>query len=210
MKNDNYLNLGINTADTFTAANGSTSDYQSIFEGILKNVSIFAGHSKMSREDLQDLAQDAFLKAIQYHGSFDPGKCSKPQDFGNRIAQNCIVDALHRMERHDAAFSDLEVYDKDGDEKVPYRISGYRGDEFEADRALEQAEVEERVSAAIETLNKGYQDILWLSLQGYKTGEIAEQLGLDADIAYTRLCRAKAALRKALGTDLEDYLDFGD
>ena len=206
------LHLGINTTDTFTAANGATSTYQDIFEGILRNVSYFAAHSgkRLSREDLEDMAQDAFLKAVKYHGSFNPVKCSKPQVFGNRIAENIKADLMNRLKKHNETFTDLEYCDEDGDEYVPHHIAEYRGDEFKANRAVEKAEMEELISKAIESLNEGYQEILWLCLQGYKTGEIAEQLGLDLKAAYVRLCKAKKALRKAAGVELEDYLDFDD
>ena len=60
------------------------------------------------------------------------------------------------------------------------------------------------MSRAIDSLSEPYQRLVTMSLDGYKTGEIAKQLGLDPENAYTRLCRAKAALRKALGTDFKD------
>ena len=206
------LHLGINTTDTFTAANGATSNYQDIFEGILRNVSYFAAHSgkRLSREDLEDMAQDAFTRAVMYHGSFDPDKCAKPQGFGNRIAENSKADLMNRLKKRAATFTGLEYCDEDGDEYVPYHIAGYRGAEFEADRAVEQAEMEELISETIGRLNEGYQELMKMYFQGYKTGEIAEELGLDPDVAYTRLCRAKKAFRNAAGAELEDYLDFDD
>lgn len=203
------LKLGINTTDTFTAANGESAAYQDIFEGILTNIRCFAATSgkRIRKEDLEDMAQDAFLKAVLYGKSFNPDKCRKPQDFGNRIAENCKVDALNSISRHDATFTDVEFRDEDGDEFAPTYISGYRGDEYEADKEVEMKETEELVCKAIETLSKDYQEVLYLSLQGYKTGEIAEQLGIEPGIAYTRLSRAKAALRKVLREEYGD--EFG-
>lgn len=206
------LHLGINTTDTFTAANGTTSDYQSIFEGILQNITRFAerGGRKLRREDIEDMAQDAFTRAVMYHGSFDPDRCTKPQGFGYRIAENSKADLMNRLKKQAATFTDLEYCDKDGDEYVPYHIAGYRVDEFEADRAVEQAEMEDLINETIGRLNEGYQELMKLYFQGYKTGEIAEELGLDPDVAYIRLCRAKKAFRNAAGVELEDYLDFDD
>ena len=209
MAKDMKLNLGINTTDSFTTADGTVVSYRDIFEGILTNANYVAAHGgrRLTREDIQDLAQDAFLRAVLYHNSFKPELSAKPQDFGNRIAENCKVDALNSISRHDATFTDVEFRDEDGDEFAPTYISGYRGDEFEADKEVEMKETEELVCKAIETLSKDYQEVLYLSLQGYKTGEIAEQLGIEPGIAYTRLSRAKAALRKVLREEYGD--EFG-
>ena len=201
MAKEMNLNLGINTSDGFTAANGTRVSYQDIFDGVLTNVNCFAsrGGTGLTREDIQDLAQDAFLRAVLYHDSFKPELSRKPQDFGNRIAENCKKDAFTRAGKHLAAFTSMEAGDEDGEEFIPRGIAGYRGDEFEADRNLERKELEDRVSRAIDTLGETSQTIVSLSLQGYKTSAIAKRLGLDLRTTYTRLSRAKAALRKALG-----------
>ncbi len=209
MKKEIDLNLGTKTKDSFTTADGTVVSYQDIFEGVLVNVNYLAAHggSSLSKEDIQDLAQDAFLRAVLYHGSFKPELCRKPQDFGNRIAENCKRDALQKAERLSGRFARLESTDFDGDEYVPMEIACCRSDEFEADRAIETEELEDRVSRAIGTLREPDRTLVTMSLEGYKTGEIAERLGLDPGITYTRLCRAKKALRKALGADFMD--DFG-
>ena len=210
MAKDMKLNLGINTTDSFTTADGTVVSYRDIFEGILTNANYLAAHGgrRLTREDIQDLAQDAFLRAVLYHNSFKPELSNKPQDFGNRIAENCKRDAFQKVGRLNARFTSLEVSDPDGDEYVPIRVAGYRGDEFEADRDILAEELEDRVSGAIDTLSESYQLLVTMSLDGLKTGEIAKRLGLDPENTYTRLCRAKAALRKALGTDFKDDFDL--
>lgn len=186
MAKEMNLNLGINTSDGFTAANGTRVSYQDIFDGVLTNVNCFAarGGRGLTREDIQDLAQDAFLRAVLYHDSFKPELSRRPQDFGNRIAENCKKDAFTKAGRHLAALTSMEAGDEAGDE---------------ADRNLERKELEDCVSRAIDTLGETSQTIVSLSLQGYKTSAIAKRLGLDLRTTYTRLSRAKAALRKALG-----------
>ena len=210
MAKDMKLNLGINTTDSFTAEDGTVISYQEVFEGVLANVNYLAAHGGrgLTRENIQDLAQEAFLRAVLYHGSFKPELSRKPQDFGNRIAENCKRDAFQRVGRHKDRFTALVVTDSEGEETVPIRVAGYRGDEFETDRDILTEELEDRVSSAIDTLCVPYQRLVTMSLDGYKTGEIAKQLGLDPENTYTRLCRAKAALRKALGTDFKDDFDL--
>lgn len=210
MAKDMKLNLGINTTDTFTAEDGTVISYQNVFEGVLANVNYLAAHGGrgLTREDIQDLAQEAFLRTVLYHGSFKPELSRKPQDFGNRVAENCKRDAFQKVGRLNDRFAPLVVTDSDGEELIPIRISGYRGDEFETDRDILTEELEDRVSSAIETLCEPYQRLVTMSLDGYKTGEIAKQLGLNPENTHTRLCRAKAALRKALGTDFKDDFDL--
>ena len=159
-------------------------------------------------QDAEDISQEAFLKAVMYHDSFKPELSKKPQDFGNRIAENCKRDAFQRVGRHKDRFTALVVTDSEGEETVPIRVASYRGDEFETDRDILSEEFEDRLSRAIDTLCEPYQRLVTMSLDGYKTGEIAKQLGLDPENTYTRLCRAKAALRKALGTDFKDDFDL--
>ena len=210
MAKDMKLNLGINTTDSFTTANGTVVSYRDIFEGVLTNVNYIAAHGgrTLTREDIQDLAQEAFLRAVQYHNSFKPELSTKPQDFGNRIAENTKRDAYHKVVRRNTRFPSMEVSGPDGDEHVPIRVAGYRGDEFETDRNLEMEELEDRVSGALDSLSESYQLLVTMSLDGLKTGEIAKRLGLDPGNTYTRLCRAKAALRKALGTDFMDDFEL--
>ena len=210
MAKDMKLNLGINTTDSFTAEDGTVISYQEVFEGVLANVNYLAAHSGrgLTREDIQDLAQEAFLRTVLYHGSFKPELSRKPQDFGNRIAENCKRDAFQRVGRHKDRFTALVVTDSDGEELIPIRISGYRGDEFETDRDILTEELEDRVSEALDTLGESQQMLVTMSLDGLKTGEIAKRLGLDPGNTYTRLCRAKKALRKALGTDFMDEFEL--
>lgn len=210
MAKDMKLNLGINTTDSFTTADGTVVSYRDIFEGVLTNVNYIAAHGgrTLTREDIQDLAQEAFLKAVMYHNSFKPELSTKPQDFGNRIAENCKRDAFKKVGRRNTRFTSMEVSGQDGDEYVPIRVAGYRGDEFETDRNLEMEELEDRVSGALDTLSESYQMLVTMSLDGLKTGEIAKRLGLDPGNTYTRLCRAKKALRKALGTDFMDDFEL--
>ncbi|HAK23037.1 MAG TPA: hypothetical protein DCM58_07120 [Desulfovibrio sp.] len=210
MAKDMKLNLGINTTDSFTTADGTVVSYRDIFEGILTNANYVAAHGgrRLTREDIQDLAQEAFLKAVMYHNSFKPELSAKPQDFGNRIAENCKMDAFHKVGRHNAKFTSLEVSDPDGDEYVPDTVAFYRSDEFGADRNLEIEELEDRVSEALDTLGEFQQMLVTMSLDGLKTGEIAKRLGLNPGNTYTRLCRAKKALRKALGTDFMDDFEL--
>ena len=209
MKNDK-LNIGVETAATFTAANGQTFPYQDLFKGARDNMEYYANHAgKHQRiEDLQDAAQDSLLRLVERHGSYNPEKGSNPHGFGSRVAENLRKDAVKRIAKHEQTFSSLTLTNEDGDEFESPSIADYRCDEFEADHDILEAERtkleqkrDECLHEAMGTLKKSYRDILELIQEDYTPGEIAEKLGLEPNVAYIRIYRAKAALRKALGPE---------
>ena len=202
------LNLGINTTDTFTTADGTVVAYQDIFEGILSNINFQARHNgwRMSREDLQDMAQDAFLKAIMRHASFNASKCRKAQDWGNRIAENQKYDTRREVAIHASRFTTLEVQGEDGEERIPVKVLGYNGEEYAADYAFvkEERDIERarrigQLLSAMEELDEQYREVLWLTVsEGLKPKEIAEILDCTPNAVSVRLSKAKAAIRGRL------------
>ena len=209
MKN-NKLNLGVETAATFTAANGQTISYQDLFKGARDNMDYYANHAGKHKciEDLKDAAQDSFLRIVRRHESYNPEKGSNPHGFGSRVAENLRKDAVKRIAKHEQTFSSLTLTNEDGDEFEQSSIADYRCDEFEADHDLLEAESvelkkerDEYLHKAMSTLKKSYRDVLELIQDDYTPGEIAETLGLKPNVAYIRIFRAKEALREALGPE---------
>lgn len=64
------------TNDTFTTTGGKTVRFEDIFVAIDEEVTRygFRGGQGMTREDLEDLRQDACKKAVVSKGSYDPAK----------------------------------------------------------------------------------------------------------------------------------------
>lgn len=195
-------NIYTKTNATFTTANGETGSYQEIFESLRKNNEIYC---KTSGRDLsaEDLFQDSTLKALKYCRTFDSSK-SQAKTWAGRIAVNAQRDAYREHNKRLARFvhiptiSDEEEHEETFFDRVP---GGYS-----ADREVEGKEAVDRIMNAIASLNENYQRIISLHLKGMKPKKMAELIGCTADAAATLLCRARKALKKALGTQfLSEY-----
>lgn len=150
-----------------------------------------------SKEDAEDIAQEAFIRTYRRIGEFeDRGKGIRP--YLGRIARNLCVDwARQRQNRpqttssegqQDAAFAKLPAPDNV---------------EQQALDALEPFSPEVRV--ALDELQHHnsdlYQAAIAVCVHGKKYREYAEETGLPLNTVRTRVHRAKQALRKNLMTN---------
>ena len=192
------------TDECFVTRDGKTVRYQEILEGIDRVVGSIPG---LSREDREDLFQEAALGVIRSRAGFDPERGNRcPQAYGAMAARNCAKDAYAKAGRRGVPLSSLEVEDEDGDTCVPIRITGYRGDEYEADRALAAKEVRAYVEEKLLSLNERYRTAIRLGRSGLKPRHMAVLLGCTPSVASLTLHRARKALRRALGAKfLSEY-----
>lgn len=192
------------TDECFVTRDGKTVRYQEILEGIDRVVESIPG---LSREDREDLFQEAALGIIRSRAGFDPERGNRcPQAYGAMAARNCAKDAYAKAGRRGIPLSSLEVQDEDGDTCVPIRIAGYRGDEYEADRALTAEEVRAYVEEKLLSLNERYCTAIRLGRSGLKPRHMAVLLGCTPSVASLTLHRARKALRRALGAEfLSEY-----
>ena len=192
--------LYTHTNETFTTKRGKQVRYQEILVGIDNEVRRYGykGGRGLVKEDLEDLRQDAFRKAVVSKGSYDPEKCHDcPKAYGYSIAVHCENDAFRKAVRRASTFTPYEVQDEDGENHIPILFSGYRGDEFKADRDLDTEEAMSYINGKIASLGK---------IQGIKPQKIAKILGCTPNAVSSRLCRAKQALAEALGAKfLSEY-----
>jgi len=198
-----YSNHSETTA-TFTTSSGATVKYQDVFKGIEASVRAYAARYGKSYEngDMDDVFQDAALKAIAYHQGYDASKKATPGTYGSRIAANCEIDAFKGDMRYEATFTSLESDFEDDEHKAERcMFSGYKGDEFEADRTLRENEAADYIEEKIASLTGDYRTVINLAKQGYDTDDIAEALDWDKNKVYRTLCRARAALATSLGKD---------
>ena len=193
-------NYKTNTDERFVAKDGSAVRYQEIFEGIDRTVRSFG--SGMSREDREDLFQDAALGVVRSRSGFDPGRGNRcPQAYGAMAARNCAKDAFARNARRSAAFTPLEVRDEDGDYVIPARLSGLRGGGCGADRELEASEAVAYIEGKIASLNERYRKVIELQRDGFRPRHMAAILGCSPSVASLTLFRARKALLRALGAE---------
>ena len=194
-------NIETRTRATFTAKGGETVSYNEIFDTIRKNVEIY-GKTKgceLSVEDLEDIFQEAALKAIRHSGTYDRAK-SKPQTWGGMVAKNCCKDAIQSYKGRQERFTSLTSCNREGEEMDVDSFSEYAADDsYAADYETESQEALDRIEAAIDSLPENYAFILSLQREGMKPQKMAEEIGCPPNVVYTLLCRARKALARELG-----------
>lgn len=193
-------NIYTNTNATFTAANGQTISYSEIFDTIRKSVEFYGrkGGRDLSTEELEDLFEDCILKALKYCKSYDPSKATA-NAWARQIVANAQRDAFRRHCRDVSMFVKPIVRGKkDDDEPTESFFDTVEGG-FSTDGEMETSEAMERIINAINSLSENYRFIISLHLEGMKPKKMAELIGCTADAASILLCRARKALRKALG-----------
>jgi RNA polymerase sigma-70 factor (ECF subfamily) len=86
----------------------------------------------------------------------------------------------------------------DDDTNLPDLLKNLTASDPDPAKAAETDDAMKRVVGALDGLDR---KVLELNLQGYKTVEIAEMLGQNADVLRVRLSRLRAKLRSAGVTD---------
>ena len=145
-------------------------------------------------DEAGDAAQDAFIRAWRYISKFR-GDCA----FGSwlsRIAINVARDAAKKRGKAPRDFSSLET--PEGTEFDPVSTGPAPGD------SLLQRERQNAVRVALAKVPEHFRVVLILfDLQGRSYEECAATLQLPMGTVKSRLSRARAALREALGDDRE-------
>jgi RNA polymerase sigma-70 factor (ECF subfamily) len=131
--------------------------------------------------DVEDAAQEAFLRALRAIESYDPKHPFAPwlYQIARNVARNRVA-AGHRWQSQPLS------------EDMPSPHPG-------PDVALERAEIRERVDAAIARLPERRRVAFRLSdVEGYGTDEVAQMMGLEPGTVRTHVHHARSALRAAL------------
>ena len=116
-----------------------------------------------------------------------------------------MFDSVMEDIKRRVAFEPLESRNWDGDDYIDSDIELAAGG-CGANSEVESSEAMERIQRAIDSLNENQRFILSLHLGGLKPRHMAELIGCTADAAATLLCRARKALKRALGrTFLAEY-----
>lgn len=143
-------------------------------------------------QDVEDVAQDAFVKAYRNLGNFD----GRSQFFTwlYRIASNTAMD-WRKREKH-RRHAPLPETD-DGQDMLPDDVPGPRS-------AAQRRELAKAIDAAIASLPEKYHEIVTLrEVGGLSYEEIAATLGISKGTVESRLFRARERLRAVLGGWME-------
>ncbi|MDF9409871.1 MULTISPECIES: sigma-70 family RNA polymerase sigma factor [Pelotomaculum] len=145
-----------------------------------------------SRDDAQDLAQDAFIQAYRALGSF-----RNEANFGtwlHRITVNICLNA-RRKNRNVHIYLD-EPHQSESGGEIRHEVASGEGDPL---RALEEKEFRGIVQAALQSLSPEHRAVLVLrEIEGYSYEEVAEMLGCSLGTVKSRLSRAREVMRRRM------------
>lgn len=146
-----------------------------------------------SREEAQDIAQEAFVRAYSNLHTFDQKRKFSTWIF--RIATNLCIDRI-RKKKPDYSL-DAQV---PGTEGLDMYSQIAAADELPEDE-VERMETQERVQYEIGRLPEKYRSVITLRyMEELPLQEIADILDLPLGTVKTRVHRGRDALRKQIGT----------
>ena len=182
-------------ADVARARAGDVAAFEALMERHQSKVFNLCLWITSDRDEAADAAQDAFIRAYRHLKKFR-GDCA----FGSwvsRIAVNVARDALKKKRVRPRDFSSLEG--EDGPDFDPHDETARSAPEEIARRERQIA-----VRRALAQVPENYRTTLILfDLQGRSYEECAAILQVPMGTVKSRLSRARAALRDALGADRE-------
>ena len=143
------------------------------------------------REEAQDVAQEAFIRAWQALPSFRGQSAFYTWLF--RIVVNVAADRARQRAARGRAFGTERVPEEEWDRAMLDQGAG-------PDDTAARAEERERIERALQTLPERHRTIIMLSdLQGLSYREIAEVLDIPMGTVMSRLHNARKRLRDVLG-----------
>jgi RNA polymerase sigma-70 factor (ECF subfamily) len=132
-----------------------------------------------ARADLDDLMQDARLRAVRGIATFE--RRASFATWFSRIGMNVAVSSLRRRRTEEA---------------MPLDLIGASPD---PQREAERRELRERLAAAVDRLPAAHRQVFDMTYrEGLDSARIAERLGLPAATVRTRLFHARRRLREVL------------
>ncbi|MBI2882313.1 MAG: RNA polymerase sigma factor [Candidatus Methylomirabilis oxyfera] len=167
---------------------------QQAFEALLRlhdrHVFTIIGSFLRRKQDVEDLAQDVFLKAYVAIGRFRPGAPFAP--WLRRITVNTCYDHLRRIRRHaEVTFTDLGAGERDIMQCLAEQ--GYPSMETKSGDQIAARDLVERILAGLAPKDRLI--ITLREVHGLEIAEIADAIGCTRAAAKVRLWRARRAMQ---------------
>ena len=150
---------------------------------------VFALLSRMlgHGSEVEDLAQETFVRAYRAFPGFDPAGAAKPSTWLLTIATRLALDARKKKRLHQTELNE-------SNEGAPGGST--------PENALERRQLGRAIEGAADALPDDQRAALVLAeLHGLSIAEIAEALMIPENTAKTRLFRAREKMREALKTE---------
>jgi RNA polymerase sigma-70 factor (ECF subfamily) len=171
---------------------GDVSAYDTLVRKYERQIFRISQHITQNREDAEDVAQDAFLKAYQKIDQFQGN--SKFYTWLVRIAVNESLMRLRKRRTGKMVSIDDNIETDEG--SVPRDLADWAPD---PEQNYGQSELAEILRKTIQGLPPGFRIVFVLrDVEGLSTEETAESLGLSIPAVKSRLLRARLQLRERL------------
>jgi len=170
---------------------GDVSAFEQLVKRYDRNVFRIANHITHSREDAEDVVQEAFLKAYSNLEKFQ--EQSKFYTWLVRIAVN---EALMKLRKRRPGFVSLDEDVKTEDDSLPREVADWSPN---PEQLYNQEELRDILSRTIQGLPPTFRTVFVLrDVEGLSTEETAEALDLSVPAVKSRLLRARLQLRERL------------
>ncbi len=175
------------------ALGGSERAFRALLERYQRGVLSLVSRILLNREDAEDVAQEAFVKAFTRLDTYDPAY--KFSNWLFKIAHNAALDALRRRGGEPtAAARGPDADDEDAWARLPDTRTPA------PDQAAEAAEFREHVERALARLRPEFRAVIVLRhIEGRTYEDIAQILGLPLGTVKTFLFRGRRELAALLG-----------
>jgi RNA polymerase sigma-70 factor (ECF subfamily) len=172
---------------------GRSDLFYALIEPYERSVFAMAYSVLNNAADAEEVAQEAFLKALKGLGSF-----RGDAKFGTWLIQIALNEARRRLRQNRSHLHQSleENYRPEDSDYMPRDLADWREIPSEA---LERKELRERIEETLKSLRPIYREVLVLrDMQHLSVAETSEALGISEDLVRTRLRRARLQMREAL------------
>jgi RNA polymerase sigma-70 factor (ECF subfamily) len=182
------------------ARRGDQRAFRSLVEKYQRRVFGLALGILKNPDEARDVSQEAFLKAHRHLGTFQGSASFYTWIY--RITVNLCIDLRRKAGRDHAEFDErLAPRDVGGPAASvsPQRLS------FDPQRALHNAELRQRMMAALQELSETHRTVLLLrEVEGLSYKEIAESMDCPEGTVMSRLFHARQKMQELL----REFVDF--
>ena len=176
------------------AKQGDVGAFEQLLRGTQGMVFRVAQHITGSREDAEEVVQEAFLKAFQNLDRFE--ERSRFSTWVTRITVNTALMRLRRRRGHETV--PLHEDDADDPTALSQEVADWRPD---PEQIYDRRELHAILARALAGLPQHYSTVFLLrDVEGFSTAETAEALGLSITAVKARLLRARLQLRQRLSS----------
>ena len=162
---------------------GETDAYGELMRRYQPKLMRYGTRFLATKEHIEDIVQDVFIKAYQNMQSFDVTRSFSPWIY--RIAHNAFVNALRREKISPVVFLDVDT------------LTAHPSYERDPEDEEEKEETRVLVDTGLKELKPDYREILTLYyLEELSYQEIADVLRIPIGTVGVRLSRARDALKK--------------